>query len=139
LSVSGYHDVAKAYILYRKQQENARAAEKTMLDYRKLVDSYLHADDWRVKENSTVNYSIGGLILSNSGAITANYWLSRSTTRKWPTPTGTRSASARSVHALRLLCRLEPETVDHQWPGRSGGQDILVSGEASFHVVQPDG
>lgn len=77
LSVSGYHDVAKAYILYRKQHENARAAEKTMLDYRKLVDSYLHADDWRVKENSTVNYSIGGLILSNSGAITANYWLSQ--------------------------------------------------------------
>ena len=76
LALCGYSDVAKAYILYRKQHENARNAEKTMLDYRKLVDSYLHADDWRVKENSTVNYSIGGLILSNSGAITANYWLS---------------------------------------------------------------
>jgi len=76
LALSGYSDVAKAYILYRKQHENARNAERTMLDYKKLVDNYLLADDWRVKENSTVNYSIGGLILSNSGAITANYWLS---------------------------------------------------------------
>ena len=48
----------------------------TMLDYKKLVNSYLKVEDWRVKENSTVTYSVGGLILSNSGAITANYWLS---------------------------------------------------------------
>ncbi len=76
LSQAGYTDVAKAYILYRKQHENARQAAQTLVDYRKLVESYLGADDWRVKENSTVNYSIGGLILSNSGAVTANYWLS---------------------------------------------------------------
>ncbi|MBR4256641.1 MAG: ribonucleoside triphosphate reductase, partial [Clostridia bacterium] len=38
--------------------------------------SYVKNLDWRVKENSTVKYSVGGLILSNSGAITANYWLS---------------------------------------------------------------
>ena len=76
LALAGYSEVAKAYILYRKQHENVRDAEKTLLDYKKLVNSYLKADDWRVKENSTVNYSIGGLILSNSGAITANYWLS---------------------------------------------------------------
>ncbi|MBR4610923.1 MAG: ribonucleoside triphosphate reductase, partial [Erysipelotrichaceae bacterium] len=76
LSEAGYPDVAKAYILYRKQREKARNISTTMLDYKKLVDSYVNAIDWRVKENSTVTYSVGGLILSNSGAVTANYWLS---------------------------------------------------------------
>ena len=76
LMKSGYGEVAKAYILYRKQKEKLRNATKTVLDYKSLVDSYLNVADWRVKENSTVTYSIGGLILSNSGAITANYWLS---------------------------------------------------------------
>lgn len=76
LSQSGYTDVAKAYILYRKKRENVRNLQATTLDYKKLVDNYLNAMDWRVKENSTVTYSVGGLILSNSGAITANYWLS---------------------------------------------------------------
>lgn len=76
LSESGFFDVSKAYILYRKQREKVRNVNATMLDYKKLVDSYVKASDWRVKENSTVTYSVGGLILSNSGAITANYWLS---------------------------------------------------------------
>ena len=76
LSESNYADVAKAYILYRKQREKARNLSETMLDYKKLVNSYVDSIDWRVKENSTVTYSVGGLILSNSGAITANYWLS---------------------------------------------------------------
>ncbi len=73
---AGYADVAKSYILYRKQHEKARNIKTTFLDYKKLVDSYVKLTDWRVKENSTVTYSVGGLILSNSGAITANYWLS---------------------------------------------------------------
>ncbi len=73
---AGYDDVAKAYILYRKQREKIRNLSTTMVDYKKIVDNYLHINDWRVKENSTVTYSVGGLILSNSGAITANYWLS---------------------------------------------------------------
>ncbi len=73
---AGYDDVAKAYILYRKQRERLRNLKTTMLDYKDTVDSYLKVADWRVKENSTVTYSVGGLILSNSGAITANYWLS---------------------------------------------------------------
>ena len=76
LSQAGYTDVAKAYILYRKQREKVRNVKATMLNYKDLVDSYLDSSDWRVKENSTVTYSVGGLILSNSGAITANYWLS---------------------------------------------------------------
>ncbi len=73
---AGYADVAKAYILYRKQHENVRKVGETILDYKSVVDNYLKIADWRVKENSTVTYSVGGLILSNSGAITANYWLS---------------------------------------------------------------
>ena len=76
LSEAGYADVAKAYILYRKQREKVRNINSTVLDYKDLVDNYLQINDWRVKENSTVTYSVGGLILSNSGAITANYWLS---------------------------------------------------------------
>ncbi|MBQ0067632.1 MAG: ribonucleoside triphosphate reductase [Phascolarctobacterium sp.] len=76
LSDAGYADVAKAYILYRKQREKVRNISGTLLDYQELVDNYLKINDWRVKENSTVTYSVGGLILSNSGAITANYWLS---------------------------------------------------------------
>ncbi|MBQ9735177.1 MAG: ribonucleoside triphosphate reductase [Clostridia bacterium] len=73
---AGYADVAKAYILYRRQREKLRNMESTVLNYKDIVDSYLRVTDWRVKENSTVTYSVGGLILSNSGAITANYWLS---------------------------------------------------------------
>ena len=73
---AGYIDVAKAYILYRKQHEKMRNIKSTFLDYKDTVNNYLSINDWRVKENSTVTYSVGGLILSNSGAITANYWLS---------------------------------------------------------------
>jgi len=76
LSEAGYADVAKAYILYRKQREKVRNVGSALLNYKDLVDDYLQINDWRVKENSTVTYSVGGLILSNSGAITANYWLS---------------------------------------------------------------
>ena len=76
LSDAGYSDVAKAYILYRKQREKVRNVNSALLNYKDLVDDYLKINDWRVKENSTVTYSVGGLILSNSGAITANYWLS---------------------------------------------------------------
>ena len=76
LGEAGYAPVAKSYILYRKQREKARNMRSTILDYKNVVDNYLKLNDWRVKENSTVTYSVGGLILSNSGAITANYWLS---------------------------------------------------------------
>lgn len=72
----GYDKIAKAYILYRSQREKVRKLKQTNIDYKQVVDSYLGLADWRVKENSTVSYSIGGLILSNSGAVTANYWLS---------------------------------------------------------------
>ena len=73
---AGYADVAKAFILYRRQREKLRNVKGTLVDYKTIVDDYLKINDWRVKENSTVTYSVGGLILSNSGAITANYWLS---------------------------------------------------------------
>ena len=73
---AGYSEVAKRYIIYRKQREKIRNMKSTVLDYKEIVDNYVNINDWRVKENSTVTYSVGGLILSNSGAITANYWLS---------------------------------------------------------------
>ena len=76
LEQTGYTEVAKAYILYRKQREKMRNMKSTILDYKEVIDSYVKVEDWRVKENSTVTYSVGGLILSNSGAVTANYWLS---------------------------------------------------------------
>ncbi len=76
LNQTGYTDVAKAYILYRKQREKIRNMKSTILDYKEIVNSYVKEEDWRVKENSTVTYSVGGLILHNSGSVTANYWLS---------------------------------------------------------------
>ncbi len=76
LGQAGYEEVAKAYILYRKQREKMRKMTSTILDYKEVVNGYVKVEDWRVKENSTVTYSVGGLILSNSGAVTANYWLS---------------------------------------------------------------
>ncbi len=76
LEQTGYTDVAKAYILYRKNREKIRNMKSTILDYKEIVNSYVQEEDWRVKENSTVTYSVGGLILHNSGSITANYWLS---------------------------------------------------------------
>ncbi|MDF2943428.1 MAG: hypothetical protein K0S01_2286 [Herbinix sp.] len=76
LEQTGYTEVAKAYILYRKNREKIRNMKSTILDYKEIVNNYVNEEDWRVKENSTVTYSVGGLILHNSGAITANYWLS---------------------------------------------------------------
>lgn len=72
---SGHARVAKAFILYREQHRRFRAAKDLVLDIEKTMDGYLKQSDWRVHENSNVNYSLGGLILHNSGAITANYWL----------------------------------------------------------------
>ena len=68
-------ELAKAYILYRAQHEAVRDAKKLMVDINKTMDGYLGQSDWRVNENANVNFSLGGLILHNSGTITANYWL----------------------------------------------------------------
>lgn len=76
LEQAGYTQAAKAFNLYQKQREKMRNMKSTILDYKDVVNSYMKVEDWRVKENSTVTYSVGGLILSNSGAVTANYWLS---------------------------------------------------------------
>ena len=67
--------VAKAYILYRAKHEAIRDTERLMLDIDETMNGYLSQSDWRVKENANVNFSLGGLILHNSGTITANYWL----------------------------------------------------------------
>lgn len=100
LSDAGYADVAKAYILYRKQREKIRNVSSALLNYKDLVDNYLKINDWRVKENSTVTYSVGGLILSNSGAITANYWLSEIYDQEIA---GAHRSAAIHIHDLSML------------------------------------
>ncbi|MDY7027448.1 MAG: ribonucleoside triphosphate reductase [Spirochaetota bacterium] len=72
---SGDAAVAKAYILYRARHESIRDTRKLVLDINETMDGYLSRSDWRVNENANVNFSLGGLILHNSGTITANYWL----------------------------------------------------------------
>ena len=136
LSEAGYADVAKAYILYRKQREKVRNVNSTLLNYRELVDNYLQINDWRVKENSTVTYSVGGLILSNSGAITANYWLSEIYDQE--VANAHRNAEIH-IHAHRLLRRLVSEAA---YPGGAGGhpgEDHLLPGQSPVYPVQPDG
>lgn len=68
-------ELAKAYILYRAKHQNIRNTKELMLNINETMDGYLRQSDWRVNENANVNYSLGGLILHNSGSITANYWL----------------------------------------------------------------
>ena len=69
--------IAKCYILYRNNHSDIRLNNKLSLDIEKTMDGYLNDTDWRVRENASINYSIGGLILHNSGSITANYWLNK--------------------------------------------------------------
>ena len=122
LEQTGYTEVAKAYILYRKQREKIRNMKATILDYKDVVNSYVQVEDWRVKENSTVTYSVGGLILSNSGAVTANYWLSEIYDHEIAEAhRGSGYPSARSVHADGLLCRLVIKAASDGGPGRHSG------------------
>ena len=140
LSESGYADVAKAYILYRKQRENVRNITNTTLDYKKLVDSYLKALDWRVKENSTVTYSVGGLILSNSGAITANYWLSEVYDEEIANAHRNGDIHIHDLSMLTGYCAgWSLKQLIHGRSWRYSGQDHIGTGKASFHPVQPDG
>ena len=127
---AGYADVAKGYILYRKQREKIRNLNSTLLDYKEIVDSYVKVTDWRVKENSTVTYSVGGLILSNSGAITANYWLSEIYDEEIGKAQECGYSYPRSFYADRILCRLVFKTADTGRSGRCDGQDHICSGEA---------
>ena len=76
LSQSGYYDVAKAYILYRKQRENIRIITNNASDYSNLINSYLNNPSFHEQEDSDMKYSVGGMMLNNSGAITSHYWLS---------------------------------------------------------------
>lgn len=75
LSITGYADVAKAYILYRKQRENIRDIQNQSLVYKNIIDGYLSGEEQDQSDKMMSVYSVGGLILSNSAAITKNYWL----------------------------------------------------------------
>lgn len=72
---SGNPQVAKAYILYRQQRASARKTEQMLLDSQKLVEDYLQRADWRVNENSNMNYSLQGLNFYLASSIAARYWL----------------------------------------------------------------
>ncbi len=73
----GQYDIAKAYILYRSEHEQIREIKRLSVSINDTMEGYLSGSDWRVKENANVNFSLGGLILHNSGTLTANYWLKR--------------------------------------------------------------
>ena len=137
---AGYSDVAKAYILYRKQREKIRNMKSTILDYKEIVDSYVKVEDWRVKENSTVTYSVGGLILSNSGAVTANYWLSEIYDNE--IAEAHRNADIH-IHDLSMLTGYcagwSLKQLIQGRPWRYRGQDYFRTGEASECTVQSDG
>lgn len=137
---AGYTEVAKAYILYRKQREKIRNMKSTILDYKDVVDSYVKVTDWRVKENSTVTYSVGGLILSNSGAITANYWLSEIYDEEIANAHRNADIHLHDLsHADRILCRMVSETADSGRSWRRCRQNHFCSGKASGNTLQPDG
>ena len=127
---AGYSDVAKAYILYRKQREKIRNMKSTILDYKEIVDSYVKVEDWRVKENSTVTYSVGGLILSNSGAVTANYWLSEIYDNE--IADAHRNADIH-IHDLSM------ETAYQSRAGGYRGQEYSRTGKAPERPLQSDG
>ena len=135
---AGYADVAKAYILYRKQREKVRNMKSTILDYKEIVNSYVKVEDWRVKENSTVTYSVGGLILSNSGAVTANYWLSEIYDNE--IAEAHRNADIH-IHDLSMLTGYcAGWSLKHQGrTGRHHRQDYFCSGETLIRAMQPDG
>ena len=140
LSEAGYADVAKAYILYRKQREKVRNVNSTLLDYKELVDNYLQINDWRVKENSTVTYSVGGLILSNSGAITANYWLSEIYDQEIANAHRNGDIHLHDLSMLTGYCAgWSSEAADPAGAGGHPGQDQLHPGQPPVHPVQPDG
>jgi len=135
----GYAEVAKAYILYRKQREKIRNMKSTIVDYKEIVDSYVKVEDWRVKENSTVTYSVGGLILSNSGAITANYWLSEIYDDEIAEAHRNADIHIHDLSMLRLLCRMVVKTAYQRRTWRHQRKDYFFSGKTSFGSVQPDG
>lgn len=77
LTKADHYPIAKAYILYRQQRQEARAAQRMMLDGEKLIEDYLQVADWRVSENSNLNYSLQGLNFYLASAIASQYWLNK--------------------------------------------------------------
>ena len=139
LSRGGYEAVAKSYILYRKQREKLRNTKSSYLDYKETVDKYLNIEDWRVKENSTVTYSVGGLILSNSGAITANYWLSEVYDQEIADAHRNCDIHLHDQSMLTGYCAgWSLRQLIKQGLGIPG-QDQLLSRKPPVHPLQPDG
>jgi ribonucleoside-triphosphate reductase len=66
------NNIAEKYIIHRY---NKLTAKNINVNIKNLTDNYLYMKDWRLKENSNFNYSVGGLEFYQSGAINARYWL----------------------------------------------------------------
>jgi len=73
---NGHAKTAKAYILYRKQHQDLRELA-ALLSSSDLVEQYLNLDDWRVRENANMSYSLQGLNNHLSSTVVAKYWISR--------------------------------------------------------------
>ena len=74
---NGHAKTAKAYILYRQQRTEARNFQNLMLNSAKMIQEYLGGEDWRIKENSNMNYSLQGLNNHIITAVTSRYWLEK--------------------------------------------------------------
>lgn len=74
---NGHAKTAKAYILYRKQREELRNFQNILLNTEKMFQEYLGGEDWRINENSNMNYSLQGLNNHIISAVTSRYWLEK--------------------------------------------------------------
>ena len=132
---AGYADVAKAYILYRRQREKMRKMKSTILDYKELVNKYVKNTDWRVKENSTVTFSVGGLILHNSGAITANYWLSEIYDDEIAQAHNNADLHIHDLSMLTGYCGLVAEAAHSRGSRRRTRQNHLITRKSSRNAL----
>ena len=139
LQRAGYAEVAEPPFSTARTGKSCGDMSSTILDYKKLVDDYLRVSDWRVKENSTVTYSVGGLILSNSGAITANYWLSEIYDEEIGSAHRNADLHIHDLSMLTELRRLEPEAAHSGRVGGCDGEDHQPPGQAPGYFMQPDG
>lgn len=73
---NGHYKTAKAYILYRKQHEDLRATSQLLFN-NKIIGDYLEKNDWRIKENSNMTYSLQGMNFHISSLIVSQYWLNQ--------------------------------------------------------------
>lgn len=70
----GWAETAKAYILYRNLHTRIRNMNSVLITD-ELLEGYLKNENWRVKENSNMSYSLQGLNNHIAASISSRYWL----------------------------------------------------------------